>query len=110
MTTTTYTYTKQWVSSPVQSSNFHDPAYQNKNMVLTTVEEDEKWAENVKWGAYTLTESLIHRISSREGIDLAINENLLTQFNKTAQAAYERFYGVQKAVQQTVQPVHQPVQ
>jgi hypothetical protein len=110
VTTTTYTYTKQWVSSPVQSSNFHDPAYQNKNMVLTTVEEDEKWAENVKWGAYTLTESLIHRISSREGIDLAINENLLTQFNKTAQAAYERFYGVQKAIQQTVQPVQQPVQ
>ena len=29
VTTTTYTYSKQWVSSPIQSSSFHDPAYQN---------------------------------------------------------------------------------
>ena len=77
VTTTTYTYTKEWVSSPIQSSNFHDPAYQNKNTVLTTIDESEQWAENVKWGAYTLPESLIHRISSREGIDLAISEDLL---------------------------------
>ena len=91
VTTTTYTYTKEWVSSPIQSSDFHDPAYQNKNTVLTTIDESEQWAENVKFGAYTLPESLIHRISSREGIDLAISEDLLTQFDKATQAAYERF-------------------
>ena len=109
VTTTTYTYSKQWCSSPVQSSDFHDPAYQKKNMVLTTVEEDEKWAENVKFGAYTLPESLIHRISSSEGIDLAISEDLLKQFDQSTQAAYERFYGIQKAIQQSVQqPVQQP--
>lgn len=68
--TTTYTYSKEWTSRPVESARFHDPAYQNKNMVLTTIENDEKWAENVSWGAYTLTESLIHRISSREAVDL----------------------------------------
>ena len=39
--TTTYTYTKEWVSSPVESASFHDPAYQNKNMVLTTVDRYE---------------------------------------------------------------------
>ena len=109
VTTTTYTYSKQWVSSPVPSSEFHDPAYQNKNMVLTTIEDNDQWAENVKWGAYTLPESLFHRISSREGIDLAISEDLLKQFDKTTQAAYERFYGVQKAIQQPAQPVQQPV-
>ena len=110
VTTTTYTYTKEWVSSPIQSSNFHDPAYQNKNTVLTTIDESEQWAENVKWGAYTLPESLIHRISSREGIDLAISEDLLAQFDKATQAAYERFYGVQKAIQKTAQPTQQPAQ
>ena len=110
VTTTTYTYSQQWVSSPVQSSEFHDPAYQNKNMVLTTIDDDEKWAENVKWGAYTLPETLFHRISSREGIELTIAEDLLTQFDKSTQAAYERFYGVQKAIQQPSQPVQQPVQ
>ena len=109
VTTTTYTYSKQWVSSPIQSSQFHDPAYQNKNMVLTTVEEDEKYAENVSFGAYKLNESLIHSISSREGLELALAEDILTQFNKSTQAAYERFYGVQKSIQQPAQPVQQPV-
>ena len=106
VSTTTYTYSKQWVSSPVQSSQFHDPAYQNKNMVLTTVEEADQYAENVSFGAYKLPESLIHSISSREGIDLALAEDLLAQFDKNTQAAYERFYGVQKSIQQ---PAQQPV-
>ena len=110
VTTTTYTYSKQWVSSPIQSSSFHDPAYQNKNTVLTTVEDAEQYAENVSFGAYKLNESLIHSISSREGMDLAIAENLLAQFDKTTQAAYERFYGIQKSVQQPAQPAQQPVQ
>ena len=110
VTTTTYTYSKQWVSSPVQSSQFKDPAYQNKNMVLTTVEDAEQYAENVSCGAYKLSESLIHSISSREGLDLAISEDLLIQFDKSTQAAYERFYGVQKSIQQqpTQQPAPQP--
>ena len=109
VTTTTYTYSKQWVSSPVQSSQFKDPAYQNKNMVLTTIDEAEQYAENVSFGAYKLSESLIHSISSREGLDLAISEDLLAQFDKSTQVAYERFYGVQKSIQQpTQQPATQP--
>jgi hypothetical protein len=110
VTTTTYTYSKQWVSSPVQSSQFHDPAYQNKNMVLTTVEDAEQYAENVSFGAYKLNESLIRSISSREGMDLAISEDMLKQFDKNTQAAYERFYGVQKSIQQptTQQPTQTP--
>ena len=109
VTTTTYTYSKQWVSSPIQSSSFHDPAYQNKNTVLTTVEDAQQYAENVSFGAYKLNESLIHSISSREGMDLAIAEDLLSQFDKATQAAYERFYGVQKGVaaQQPTQPAAQ---
>ena len=101
VTTTTYTYTKEWVSSPVESAQFKDPAYQNKNMVLTTVEDAEQYAENVSWGAYKLNESLIHSIRSTEGLDLAIAEDMLNQFDKSAQTAYERFYGVQKNNQPT---------
>ena len=96
VTTTTYTYTKQWVSSPVESAQFKDPAYQNKNTVLTTVDEAEQYAENVTFGAYKLNESLIHSIRSNEAVDLAIAEDLLKQLDKSAQTAYERFYGVQK--------------
>ena len=109
VTTTTYTYTKEWVSSPIESAQFKDPAYQNKNMVLTTVERNEQYAENVSFGAYKLNESLIHSISSREGMDLAISEDLLKQFDSNTQVAYERFYGVQPKQQQpTQQPVQQP--
>ena len=110
VTTTTYTYSKQWVSSSVQSSQFHDPAYQNKNTVFTTIDDAEQYAENVSFGAYKLPETLIHRISSREAMDLAIAEDLLKQFDKSTQAAYERFYGVQKSIQQASQPVQQPAQ
>ena len=110
VTTTTYTYSKQWVSSPIQSSQFHDTAYQNKNTVLTTVEDGEQYAENVSFGAYKLPESLIHHISSREAMDLALAEDMLAQLDKNTQAAYERFYGVQKSIQQPAQqPVQQPV-
>ena len=104
VTTTTYTYSKEWVSRPVESSSFKDPAYQKKNTVLTTYDENEQWAETVSWGAYKLSESLIHGISSREGLDVAISEDLLKQLDKSAQTAYERFYGKQS------EPAEQPVE
>ena len=103
VTTTTYTYSKKWVSTPVESSEFKDPTYQNKNTVLTTVEESDQYAENVSFGAYKLNETLIHRISSSEGLDLAISEDLLKDLDKNAQVAYERFYGTKKAASQAVE-------
>jgi hypothetical protein len=105
VTTTTYTYSREWVGRPVDSGSFKDPSYQNKNMVLTTVEDAEQYAENVSWGAYKLSESLIHYISSREGLELSINEDLLKQMDKNTQTAYERFYGVKSQ-----KPVEQPVE
>ena len=103
VTTTTYTYSKKWVSTPVESSEFKDPAYQNKNTVLTTVEESDQYAENVSFGAYKLNEALIHRISSSEGLDLAISEDLLKDLDKNAQVAYERFYGTKKTASKAVE-------
>ena len=105
-TTTTYTYSLEWVPSPVQSSEFEDPAYQRKNMVLATYEDAEQYAEDVSWGAYKLSGSLISMISSREELQLSIPEDLLKQLDQSTQAAYERFYGVRMEQQ----PVQQPVQ
>ena len=102
-----YSYNREWVGRPVESAQFKDPAYQNKNMVLNTFEDAEQYAENVSFGAYKLSESLIRSISSNEGLDLAISEDLLKQFDQNTQAAYERFYGVQKK-QPTQQPTQQP--
>ena len=106
-TTTTYTYSLEWVPSPVQSSEFKDPAYQRKNMVLATYEDTEQYAENVSWGAYQLSESLIRCISSREELELSIPENLLKQLDQSTQVAYERFYGMQMNNQPAQQPVQQ---
>lgn len=109
VTTTTYTYSKEWVSRPVESGQFKDPAYQKLNTVLTTYEDQDQWAENVSFGAYKLNESLIHSISSREAMNLAISKDLLTQLDKSAKTAYERFYGVKQQPVQPAQPV-QPTQ
>lgn len=91
--TTTPTYTKEWVSSPVESASFRDSAYQNKNMVLTTVDRYEKWAENVSFGAYKLNDGLIGMISSKELLAFALPTEVLKEMEKNTKAAYERFYG-----------------
>ena len=77
VTTTTYTYTQEWVPAPVESSDFKDPDYRNKNIVLAHVENQDLWAENVSFGAYQLNESLIHSISSREPVQVSIDGSIL---------------------------------
>jgi len=62
-TTTTYTYDLQWVSSPVNSADFHDPDYRSENFVRQQVESDVKYAQNVSFGAFRLNTSQIHSIS-----------------------------------------------
>lgn len=84
VTTTTYTYTQEWVPVPVQSSKFHDPEYRNSNFVLANVESSEVWAENVSFGAYSLNEDLIHRISSTEAMTLDFSDEFLKTLNQHA--------------------------
>jgi hypothetical protein len=52
--TTTYTYSKKWVSSPINSSEFADPDYRNSNFVLTTIEPNQIVADVVDFGTYKL--------------------------------------------------------
>ena len=91
--TITYTYDTKWVSSPVNSKNFHDPDYKGLNVVLANVEDGEEWAENVTFGAYTLNQSLIHSMTDYEPLELDLSDDLLSQMNKNTQEAYERYYG-----------------
>ena len=97
-TVTTYTYSQEWCGSPIQSSQFHDPAYQQKNYVLMTSEDQQLWAENVTLGAYKLPEALFHSISSREAIVLDMNEAQLEAWDKAARQVYARVNGAQDAV------------
>ena len=107
-TTTTYTYTKEWVSQPVESQRFKDADYQNKNFVLTTVEPQDQYAENVTFGAYRLSEQQVKSISAREDMELAVAENVLKQLDQSAKTAYERFYGVSTKKPVVKQPAEQP--
>ena len=92
-TVTTYTYTMEWVSRPVQSSTFHDPAYQQKNYVLTTAENNTLWAENVTFGAYKLNESQIHSIRSMEPVVVNLADNQLKAWDKACRDIHVRYNG-----------------
>jgi len=65
-TKTTYTYPKDWRSSPVDSSTFDDSEFRKSNFVLTTVEAKSQLSTNVTFGAYRLPRGLVEKISARE--------------------------------------------
>ena len=90
---TTYTYHEGWTSSPVQSSKFHDPAYQKKNFVLTTVEEEDWQAEKVMFGAFELSDYQIGCIRGDVPVDLQIDSARVVAMNKDAQQVLQRQVG-----------------
>ena len=59
--TTTYTYSTEWVSSPINSSEFKDPQYKSYNNggVRRQVENKDFIAQSAKIGAYRLPENMI---------------------------------------------------
>lgn len=69
-TITTYTYDKQWVSSPLNSDIFKDPGYRGCNSVLETVHNETWLAKRITLGAYTLPDGLVSQIRNRERLDI----------------------------------------
>lgn len=60
-TVTTYTYSKEWCSSPVNSANFqtqYDEGHSVANKVYANIEDASYQAETVNFGAYTLDAAL----------------------------------------------------
>ncbi|MBQ2615854.1 MAG: TMEM43 family protein [Synergistaceae bacterium] len=70
-TVTTYTYSREWVSEPIDSGRFADPSYQSRNTVLANVKSETFWAENVTFGAYKLPDFLKHRIGGEVSMTLS---------------------------------------
>lgn len=93
--TTTYSYSEGWWPTPVQSSQFHDPAYQKKNFVLTTADNAVWQAENVAFGAFQLSQTQVGSIRGDEPVDLSLllDSALLVRLNKEAQQVIQRQYG-----------------
>ena len=69
-TVTTYTYSREWVSHPIESTNFHDPDYRNRNTTLANVEPSTTWASTVTFGAYKLPDFLKHSIGGAQPMTL----------------------------------------
>ena len=91
--TTTYTYKERWTSRPVQSAEFHDPAYQKKNFVLTTAESEAWQAEKVKFGAFELNQTQVRSIYGDVPVDLNLDSARLAGWNKECQQVIQRQYG-----------------
>ena len=69
-TTTTYTYSMEWVGGPIDSGNFKDPDYQSKNFVRTTVPDNTVTAEKVEFGAYVLPPAMVGAIPASTSVNL----------------------------------------
>ena len=86
-TVTTYTYSKEWVGSPVNSNDFKDPEYQGLNSVRKQVEDASETAGVVHYGGYVLPQNLVRAIpaetavnvpaSAGNGIDVFVNNNVV---------------------------------
>ncbi|MBR5745508.1 MAG: hypothetical protein IKX94_09350, partial [Muribaculaceae bacterium] len=81
---TTYTYKKQWTSSPVNSGDFHDPAYQGKNFVKAQFEDTDVYASTVNFGAYTFTEQMIRSIGGAKPMDITVSDATLADLSMQA--------------------------
>jgi len=79
---TTYTYEKEWTSSPVDAKNFKDPDYQSSNFVLTTIEPKTERATDVSFGGYRLPPFIISSISGSVPVDAKLTPDELAQWEK----------------------------
>ena len=92
-TVTTYTYSKKWVSSPVDSSSFREAGHENQ-VFMPEATERTLVAENVRYGAFELTKSQIGRISGAKNVELKpeyIPEGLKGRVTLSGNYAYVGF-------------------
>ena len=86
---TTYTYSREWVGSPVNSQEFKDADYRRKNFVVMNLEDECYLAENVTFGAYRLPENLISSISGTVPMELDFSKGQLKQWDRDVRMCFE---------------------
>jgi len=80
--TTTYTYEKKWVNTPINSANFNDPEYKKSNIVLDSeVKSQLLYAKNVSFGAYKLPAFIIESIEGSVPVNAQISDDDLLVWN-----------------------------
>ena len=83
-TVTTYSYKKDWVASPVNSSQFNGAEAQeeHKNTAIAAIEDFSVEAENVTLDAYRLPKFLISSISDSESLTVELSDDVLSKLNQ----------------------------
>ena len=81
---TTYTYKKDWVTSPVDSSRFNvsNAREENKNTVIANIKKFSVQATNVTFGAYRLPDFLISSISGPEPYAIDLSAEKIAKLNQ----------------------------
>ena len=80
-TVTTYTYSKKWVSSPVDSQSFKSPSG-HENTVRVQTDSQKFMADNVTFGAYRLPKFLVKSISGAKPLDISMTEEQRAELQK----------------------------
>ncbi len=78
---TTYTYSKEWSSRPVDSGQFQDPDYRSTNFTLMTPSEQTWQASNVSFGAYRLPANMVSGLPCSKAVELHPDAALLDGIN-----------------------------
>ena len=83
-TVTTYSYHKDWVKSPVDSSRFNSSAAreEHKNTVIINIDNFSVQATNVAFGAYRLPKFLVDSISGSESYSVALSDDVIAKLNQ----------------------------
>jgi len=91
-TVTTYTYSKQWVSSPVDSSSFKEPggAERYANSVHMSLEDNTLRAANVSFGAYRLPDFFISSMSRYEPVRIELAPQVRENLKKQLQVGHRQ--------------------
>ena len=91
-TVTTYTYEQQWVSKPVDSSQFKDPnaRTKNRNIVLASMDNFKAQAANVTFGAYRLPNFMISSISGAVSLNATLPEATIAKLNQELALAAQK--------------------
>jgi len=90
-TVTTYTYTKDWSSTAVDSAGFQEPAG-HENPGAMPYEAEEQIAEPVTLGAFTLSPSLVGRINDFEPLQLPAGTAIPAALKGRARVQGTSFY------------------
>ncbi|MGI6525524.1 MAG: TMEM43 family protein [Bdellovibrionota bacterium] len=73
-TTTTYTYKKVWSGTPIDSTQFENPKYRDRNFQLLNLKSEEWLAPHVTFGAYTLPTFLKNAILGEDPVAVSMTD------------------------------------